>query len=243
MTFRTRVLGAIVMLVLSLRASAADTFKVTVDAGDVERRHSVVRFAAPPNFRGDVTLRDESGRILPGFVRAGEPGIFILDHLAPGQSRTFTAQAGAAQVDAGSTVGLTHQDDVVQYFSGKQPILTYQGAKSALPEGYDPAFARGGYINLVHTPSGKVITDDYPPKHKHHHGIWAPWTKTEFEGRKPDFWNMGAKTGTVEVEALGATWSGGVHGGFTSRHRFVDLSAKPQPKAALNEEWDVRAYR
>jgi hypothetical protein len=87
------------------------------------------------------------------------------------------------------------------------------------------------------------VTDDYPPKHKHHHGIWSPWTKTKFEGRTPDFWNAFKKTGTVEFVALDVKWGGPVAGGFTARHRFMDLSAEPQPKAALDETWSVIVYR
>jgi hypothetical protein len=75
----------------------------------------------------------------------------------------------------------------------------------------------------------------------HHHGIWFPWTKTEFEGRQPDFWNMGEGKGTVEFVSLGETWSGPVFGGFQTRHRFIDLTA-PQSKPALHEAWEVIAY-
>ena len=230
------------MLVFPGVAWAADTFKVTVDGGNLERRHSIVTFAVPAGIRGDLVLRDEQGRTLAGFARPDGTALFIIDSLPAGQSRTFTAQVGAAPVDAATGLGLKSENDVVQFFSGKNPILTYQGAKSALPQGYDPAFARGGYIHLVHSPSGKVITDDYPPRHKHHHGIWAPWTKTEFEGRKPDFWNMGAKTGTVEFVKLGPVWAAPVVAGLTAKHRQVDLSAKPEPKVALNEQWDLRVY-
>jgi len=75
----------------------------------------------------------------------------------------------------------------------------------------------------------------------HHHGIWFPWTKTVFEGRAPDFWNMGDNKGKVEFAAFGMNWSGQVHAGFEAEHRFVDLTA-PGPKVALNETWKVTAY-
>ena len=104
-----------------------------------------------------------------------------------------------------------------------------------------PIFQRGGYIHPVLSPGGKQITDDYPSNHKHHHGLWWAWTHTEFEGRKPDFWNMGDSKGTVEFVALDKTWSGNVHAGFISRHRQVDLLA-PQPKTALHETWNVKLY-
>src|SRR5207244_6787804 len=112
-----------------------------------------------------------------------------------------------------------------------------------LPAGYDSALQRGGYVHPLLTPSGTIVTDDYPPKHKHHHGVWSPWTKTRFEGRSPDFWNMGEKTGTVEFVDFGPSWGGPIAAGFSAKHRFVDLGAKPDPKAALDETWNVGVYR
>src|SRR5262249_4044152 len=64
---------------------------------------------------------------------------------------------------------------------------------------------------------------------------------TEFEGRHPDFWNMGDSTGSVEFDGIANSWSGAVHAGFTARLRYVDLSA-PTPVNVLNEGWLVRAY-
>ena len=124
-----------------------------------------------------------------------------------------------------------------------KPVLSYHLDPSALPRPGIPAeYHRAGYIHPIYSPSGALISDDYPPDHIHHHGIWSPWTKTEFQGRTPDFWNMGKKTGTVERVALDRTWGGWVHGGFEARHRMVDLSA-PTPVTALNETWDVVIYR
>jgi hypothetical protein len=125
---------------------------------------------------------------------------------------------------------------------GKE-VLTYNGPKTPLPAGFEPQYQRGGYISPVYTPSGKLVTDDYPPNHKHHHGIWSPWTATRFEGRSPDFWNMGQKTGTVEFVKFGPVAppdDGSLT--FTTFHRMVDLTAKPDPKAALNERWNVTVY-
>ena len=132
--------------------------------------------------------------------------------------------------------------DQLTFTAGGNEILRYQGAKTPLPQGYGPEFQRGGYLYPLYTPSGKLVADDYPPRHKHHHGIWSPWTKTEFEGRHPDFWNMGDKTGT-EFVGIDAEWSGRVVGGFAARHRMIDLSAKPGPKSAIDETWNVRVYR
>jgi hypothetical protein len=54
---------------------------------------------------------------------------------------------------------------------------------------------------------------------------------------------MGKETGTVEFVSFGPVWGGPVSGGFSASHRMVDLKAKPDPKPALNERWDVTVYR
>ena len=92
-----------------------------------------------------------------------------------------------------------------------KPAFTYVGEPLRLPPGIEDVYERGGYIHPVMTPSGRRVTEDYPPNHKHHHGIWAAWTSTRFAGRTPDFWNMGDRKGTVEFERLGARVVGAAH--------------------------------
>ncbi len=122
---------------------------------------------------------------------------------------------------------------------GEKEILRYQAEPGDLPRPQIPAaFVRGGYIQSIHTPSGKLITDDFPADHLHHHGVWNPWTKTEFEGRHPDFWNMGQMTGRVEFVALDRVWQENGKAGFVARHRSVDMSAKPE-KTAMLDKWSV----
>ena len=121
-------------------------------------------------------------------------------------------------------------------------MIGYQ-AQGELPRpDIKPIFRRGGYVHPVYTPSGRIVSDDYPADHIHHHGVWFAWTKTEFEGRHPDFWNMGDGTGTVEFVALDQTWSGPVDAGLRARNRYVDLSSGT-PKPVLNEVWEVTVYR
>jgi hypothetical protein len=123
-----------------------------------------------------------------------------------------------------------------------KPVFDYQMDKEALPRAdIKPEFKRAGYIHPVFTPAGKIVTDDYPSNHVHHHGIWTPWTRTRFQGRSPDFWNMQAKTGAEDFVALNRTWNCAVHGGFEARLHMIDLSA-PTPVVALNETWQVTAY-
>lgn len=126
-------------------------------------------------------------------------------------------------------------------FGGKD-ILRYNYAVVKPPGGVDPVFERSGYIHPVWNPAGNVVSNDHPPKHLHHHGLWFPWTSSEFEGRKSDFWNSAARQGKVECVKVEESWSGPVFGGFRARHRFVNLNAPEGPKAALDEVWEVRVY-
>ncbi len=123
--------------------------------------------------------------------------------------------------------------------SGDKEILRYQAEPGELPRQDIPeVYRRGGYIASIHTPTGRLVTDDFPPNHVHHHGVWSPWTKTGFEGRKPDFWNMGEGTGRVEFVAVDDVWQKDGRAGFKVRHRFIDMTAKPE-KVALLETWEV----
>lgn len=217
-------------------------FTVTVSAGEFERRETPVCIVVPDAAKAVWTMADDAGAAAAVQQDAKKQLWFILPELKAGQSKTYTVREGGQQA-LGGAVEAIKDGTVVKLSIEKREVLRYQAEKGELPKGYEPQFQRGGYIHPVSTPSGKLVTDDYPPNHKHHHGIWTPWTKTEFEGRKPDFWNMGAKTGTVEFVGLDETRSGPVFGGFKSRHKQVDLSAKPEPKTALNETWEVLVFR
>ena len=244
MSLRRLLIAVLLMFVaaLSQAAGAQSPRSITVSAGDVDRRDVIVpvQISGGP---GPVvwTLRDDAGNATALQVGPGGRGRFILGELKAGRSRTYKLEradgAGGDEVQAETDGGALRMR-----FAGKY-LLDYQGEKTDLPEGYERKFHRGGYIHPIYTPAGKQITDDYPPKHKHHHGVWSPWTKTKFEGRAPDFWNMGDLTGTVEFVNLRASWGGPVAGGFVTNHRFVDLGAKPEPKVALNETWNVSVFR
>jgi len=129
---------------------------------------------------------------------------------------------------------------VVSY--GGRQILRYNYATIQPPEGVDPVFARSGYIHPLWTPSGKVLTNDSPKNHLHHHGLWWAWTSSQFEGRKSNFWESIEKQGKVECVKVEETFSGPVFGGFRAKHRFVNLNGPDGPKAALDETWEVRVY-
>lgn len=142
---------------------------------------------------------------------------------------------------AGPSVTAKREGRQVVFRAGEREMFRYQAEPAPLPRpDIKEAFRRGGYLYPMLTPSGKLISDDFPPNHIHHHGVWWAWTKTEFEGRQPDFWNMGASKGRVEFVALDDVWEKDGAAGLKARHRFVDLLASPL-KTALLETWEIRA--
>lgn len=237
----------------SARKSARKEIYLTVAAGAHDRRGTIVSFPAPADWKSKhYVLFDGRGpeSFLVLQVDATRQATFVLPELKAGAEKTYLVQeiastrtaptgAGAARVPYGGVEPVQEGSRLVVRNGGKE-VIGFQ-TKPELPEGVKPVFARAGYIHPVYTPSGTLVTDDYPSDHYHHHGVWAAWTKTEFEGRHPDFWNVHDGTGRVDFVGVDRTWYGVVHGGFTSRQRYVDVKAAPE-KVALDEEWEVTVY-
>lgn len=143
-------------------------------------------------------------------------------------------------VHAGPEVTAKREGSQVIFRCDDREMFRYQAEPGPLPRpDIKEAFTRGGYLYPLYTPAGRPVSDDFPAKHIHHHGLWWAWTKTEFEDRKPDFWNMGDKKGRVEFVALDDVWQKDGAAGLKARHQFVDLLATP-PKTALLETWEIR---
>ncbi len=180
-----------------------------------------------------VNLIPDKGEPIPGqtmgrrvvFLVRNEPGNLTLNW-----SDVKPAKVRAECVDDGKTLTLK--------VDGKN-ALRYNYAVVEQP---DPVFSRSGYLHPIWTPGGKIITNDSPPNHLHHHGLWSAWTSSEFEGRKSNFWESKEKQGRIECVKVESTYSGPVCAGFTARHKFINLNAPGGEKVALEELWEVRVY-
>jgi hypothetical protein len=166
---------------------------------------------------------------------------FIETNLPAGTTRRYTLQGTQGGGDhAGTRLGADRQGASLSLRLDARPVAGYVAGPGVLPRpDIAESFRRGGYLHPVHTPSGRVITDDYPPNHIHHHGIWWAWTRTRFGGREPDFWNMGERKGRVDFVAEEGLVVGPVFSEVTARHAFTDLLSAP-PVVALHETWRVR---
>lgn len=128
-------------------------------------------------------------------------------------------------------------------------VIQYNHAPVRPPEGQSPLYTRSGFIHPLWSPTGDILTNIHPSDHIHHVGIWMPWTKTKFEGKEVDFWNLKEGQGTVRFVRFLSITSGPVYGGFKAEHEHVALEtdegeklARGQPRVVLREVWDVRLY-
>ncbi len=158
--------------------------------------------------------------------------------------RTFVYEATDDDRETPEKNGVTVLEDdknLEVQLDGK-PVLRYRMAHVEPPAGADPKFGRSGYIHPVWTPGGAVVTDEFPSDHLHQDGIFLAYTKTEFEGREPNFWDLLGGTGFVRFADKLEVTNGPVCGGFRVRHEHVDAGVAGG-KVALNEEWEVRVWK
>lgn len=213
--------------------------EVRVDAGAYDRRGAIVSFALQDSRPGLQYRLSDGTSSVPVQVDQSGRAWFVAPHLKAGTSRSYRLEESA---DARPPrVTARREGDNVAIAAGT-PVLQYVGGAGQLPSAdIKPIFKRGGYLHPVRTPSGRIVTDDYPVDHRHHHGVWFAWTKTAFQGREPDFWNMGDGKGRVEFDSLKDVWSGPVHAGLRATHRYIDLTSG-SPIVVLSEQWDTRVF-
>ena len=233
----------------NLVIAAATT--VEVHAGKHDRIHAIASFvlsadlAEAPRIAIEPVDGDKSVPIRSQITRS--EGKATLTWIIPGElkadtSRKFTLKS-VAPAKGGHPYVLTEKtDDHLTITINKNLVLKYNMITNQPPQGANKLFARSGYIHPVMTPAGKLITNDFPEKHLHHHGIWFPWTLTTFEGKKTDFWNSAKGEGTVEFVKLDDHASGDVFASFRVQQKHVALKTAKGKKDVLNETWDVRVY-
>lgn len=136
---------------------------------------------------------------------------------------------------------IKNDTSLVVYLKDKK-ILQYNHAIMPPPDNTNKLYSRSGFIHPLWSSSGAELTRIHAPDHIHHMGIWSSWTKTKFEGREIDFWNLNKGEGTVRFANYTAIVSGNVYGGFRAIQKHVDLKAPGGEKLALTEEWDVRIW-
>ena len=240
-------------------ASGRPLATITVDAGDYMRMDTPISLdlsGVPLGFPSDeirlVEVKGSRRVDVPVQFEAGSPPRlwWILSGITqPGDTRIYELLDGKAGVVQGVSARL--DDKVLELRKGDAKVLSYNHAVVSPPplevmgekfKNTRDLYNRSGFIHPLWSPTGSILTNIQPPDHYHHLGIWMPWTKTKFEGKETDFWNLGSGQGTVRFNRVLSTTSGPVYGGFDVEQDHVALKTDSGEKLVLKEVWDVRVY-
>jgi hypothetical protein len=159
-----------------------------------------------------------------------------------GARRVYELVEGRSYIEKSPVIWVKEKDLFLEVETRGRKILRYNHGSVASPEGTSEFYRRSGFIHPLWSPGGEVLTWMHPEDHLHHLGLWAPWTKTKFEGREVDFWNLGAGQGTVRFVSFKSKSNGSVFGEFIAVQEHVDLSAPGGEKRVLDEELGVRVW-
>jgi hypothetical protein len=244
---------ALLLGLLSIsHSSAEDTIvELEVQAGEFAREHTPVFLQLPDEVTDDRTLVmqrvEDKRRVGVQRVPGDKPTIawMIEKPLPAGVSRKYRLIALDRLVDRVPTMVTAKQDEgrIAVSVLG-EPVLTYNHAEVASPDGIDAVYSRSGYIHPIYNPAGQSVTGDFPADHPHQHALFLAWVNTSFADSSPDFWNQAGKNATIKHhKLLGKPTSGSVFASFNVQLEHAALSADGKSTAVLHENWQVRIYR
>ncbi len=220
---------------------------VTVESGDYQRYDTPVFISLDDlEIKENIKLIEIKGDAkeqIPAQINKSENRLYwiLSGRTEKEASRTFELWSTAVG-ESNDVVAVSDGEGITLKWKNKQ-LLKYHSVAVELPQGVDSAYTRGAFIHPLNTLLGRTLTRIHPEDHYHHVGIWNPWTKTTFQGREIDFWNLAKKQGTVRFKSIESTQSGNVFGGFSVRQEHIDLTAPGGETVAMDEKWEVKLYQ
>jgi len=259
-------IGSILLGTVLIAPAAAQAVKIHVKAGDHDCTDALVSFAVPASLQGQSPLRlielatsgEAAGKEtsakespIPAQLDAASGQLWFVARgkLPAGQQRTFRLERGEPQKFA--SIAIVESDEAIQVRYQDAPLLQYNKAHVEPAAGINTKYGRSGHIHPVRTLNGAVVTDELPPDHLHQSGIFLSFTKTSFEDREVDFWNLAGGKGRVRFKSDHIGTSGPLFASFQTEQEHVDLTADNEKgeigktsggKVALVETWNVLAW-
>ncbi|OWW23566.1 hypothetical protein B4Q04_19745 [Zobellia sp. OII3] len=154
----------------------------------------------------------------------------------------FRLENGLSSLKSENGISEKKKNGSLQLGFQNKPAVSYRYEMTYPPKGVDSIFKKSGYIHPIITPKGDTLTRIQPEDHYHHYGLWGPWTHTQVDGERVDFWNLGEGMGTVLFKEFKNVESGDVYASFTAAQEHIDLKTKKEPQVALNEDLQVRLW-
>ncbi|MBC8768329.1 PmoA family protein [Arenibacter sp. BSSL-BM3] len=236
-------LGYVVMLLLSCNYKEAYKFEIAEKDG--------ITLASPISLKIDTLglgdaddqsnlVLKNNGKQIPFQIDNGQKRLWFVH--TPNNNGSYEIVKEEAQIHGSEGVKTDKNNGNLQLLKGSIPLLTYRYGMTYPPKGVDSIFRKSGYLHPLLSPSGDTLSRIQPPDHYHHYGIWGPWTHTQIEGERVDFWNLVERQGTVLFKDFNDTYSGALYGGFNARQEHINLKASEDNRIALNEDLDVKVW-
>lgn len=157
------------------------------------------------------------------------------DSLPTGGQRNLILKK-SLPADKPVTLHRNEQGVMVKYLD--KNVFFYQSA-TAMPPPDSPAYYRAsGYIHPLFSPAGKIMTEDFPSTHAHHHAIFHAWANTRFRNSHVDFWNQQKKEGTVKHNGIMHMKEGPVYAELVTGQEYLSLAHG----RVLTETWTIRCF-
>lgn len=247
-----KIILSLLLAFLSIGIYGKSSVKITVNAGDYNRLNTIIK--------ADVSsLSLKEGQTVQLYeITTGEKVckqsqvykegdnttllLFTLDGITERRTERIYIAKKADYIETRTgAMTLRDTDGAITLSASGKDILSYKHTLTMPPKEVDTIFARSGYIHPAYTPSGFCLTTIQPEDHRHHYGIWNPWTKIEYDGEIYDLWNLGDNKGTVRAKEVLDTYQGDVMVGFDAS---LDHNIKNggNEKTIINETWKVKAW-
>lgn len=235
--------SCIVIMLFSCNNNEIYKFKIEEDDGISQS--SPVSLKVEP-----LKLSEKDGPNNLVLRNQGEQIPFQIDHEhntlwfvhEPSNNGSYEIVKEEAKTHGSEGVKIDKSNGNLQLSKGSIPLLAYRYGMTYPPAGVDSIFRKSGYLHPLLSPSGDTLSRIQPPDHYHHYGLWGPWTHTQIDGERVDFWNLVERQGTVLFKDFNATYSGPVFGGFSARQEHINLKASEEKRIALNEDLDVKVW-
>lgn len=223
-----------------LSIAYAQPLIIEVEAGDYFRVGTLVEVqlknALPKGTHYQVKNK-VTGRVAAVQSISDHTVLFVLpDSLAIGSKAIYQLQK--TKSPAGSKLKVVKEESGVWFEVDQKKVLFYATQQVDPPAGNPAYYARSGFIHPLYSPSGSILTDDFPVGHVHQHGIMMAWVNTTFKNTAHDFWNQQARKGNVRHIHVVSIEEGTVF----SRARFQLQHYTPVTHEVLNETWTLTMY-
>lgn len=156
------------------------------------------------------------------------------------------ASCGRAQKSEGGkeegskgNLRLEQTADYLRVYHGEQAVLNYW-LTPQLPAGLPEHYTRSGFLHPVYSPTGRVVSDDFPAGYAHQNGFFGAWTNTTFRDSFVDFWNTHKGLATVRHQEILETQQQGGILGF--KVRLSHQSKTNGGVTVLREDLTVRVH-